>query len=137
MSKAKPLLIIIGILIVWKTLRTDWEVVAPYWSLDSGAGLRPRVAPYNIYLPISPFWDPPVPADAEPNARSWDELFPRGGAWGTTGPAVVRPNWYFIVVKMASGGIFLSCLFLGAKSIARRIRRNTEPRGDTVQRTAR
>lgn len=105
--RRKLLLIAIGFLVLWKLVRTDWVVSAPYWFGDPTKTSTPGGdhTTYDIFPPVSAIWHPPVPSDVQAGAATWDYLYPGGGAWGIEGPPVLRPHYELIAVKMVGAFI--------------------------------
>ena len=108
-------------LLVWKTIRTDWVVIVPWYTspeIASAWNTGEHDVPY--YPPISPLWNPPspqhdykLPGDADYHiAESWGKLL---GSWyatsssGPRGPGNLRPAYGVMAIK-----IFGVCLFLWA-----------------------
>ena len=85
-------LIILGLLVAWKLVRTDWLVSTPYEYMGNRSS-------YDVTAPVSPIWSPPVASDVESP--------PAGGAWGPTGPSIVRPNYPLSAIKVLAGLIIL------------------------------
>ena len=103
--------IIIGcitVLLVWKLIRTDWVVSAPYWFGDPTETLPGgEHSIYNVPLPVSPLWMPPKPSDPGIDTTDWKWLFPGGGAYGITGEPHLKINWLYVGFKLAAGSIIL------------------------------
>lgn len=109
-------------LLLWKLVRTDWVVSAPYWFGDPGKTSAPGGdhTTYDLHPPVRPIWSPPVPSDLETGATSWDSLYPGGGAWGIEGPPVARPDFVLIGVKILAAFIVTCPLLLLLHRVFRR-----------------
>lgn len=123
-TRWNPILIAIGILMLWKIARTDWIVSAPYWFGDPTKTAAPGGdhTTYDIFPPVSALWHPPVPSDVQAGATSWDYLYPGGGAWGIEGPPILRPHYELIAVK-----IFVAFIF--AYPVLRLLQRSLRKKG--------
>ncbi len=103
---------------MWKAVRADWLVEAPYHWWEKGSD---SYGIYPIELPIKPIWRSPQPNEINPYANNWDDIFPGGGAYGITGPPVLRPNWELIGAKLIGAFIIASLLGLVLPNLFRHL----------------
>ena len=112
-------------LLAWKTVRTDWIVVAPYWFGDpTKTSAGGEYTTYDYQPPISPLWHPPKPSELDPYAKDWEPFFPGGGAWSITGPPHLRVNWVSIGIKLFGAFVALYPTVLLLAYITRRLTNN-------------
>jgi len=90
---------VVGILLVWKVIRTDW-VVDYHYKVRQDQALVTET--YSIAPPLSPLWRPPQPSAMEHWATTWESLFPKDAhvAPGTLGKPRLHPYWLAIGVKL-------------------------------------
>jgi len=97
------LLLLLTLLLTWKLLRTDWIVLARFWSKSEGIVSIETFSP-----PVSPFWHPPKPHDIEPTATTWGHEKFFGIATPTEEPQLYI-NWPLMLIKLA-GVAGVGCL---------------------------
>jgi hypothetical protein len=124
MKPLRILTLVTIIFLVWKTIRTDWVVSAPYWFGDSDPPASSVFSTEHFYPPVRPLWSPPEPANVATGTKSWSDYFPGGGAYGITGDPVLRPNWLLMLVKYAGIVISIAILLLVVRLFQRLSRRS-------------
>lgn len=113
--KAKPLLLVLALLLVWKVIRADWIVECEYEVTDTDppVSVERYIASYTP--PASPLWNPPNPSSITGLAAStWGDwqFFAAGGAYGPTTEPTLRFHWQLSLAKIV--GVYLLVL-LGFK----------------------
>ena len=106
--------ILIGLLLSWKVVRTDWVLVVPYWvseHFDSGWGGRTGTFNKFLHVGVSPLWSPPSPQAAKGKRfEKWETVvqceFVASGAQGPSGEPCLRPNWLLMGVKVGTISLF-------------------------------
>ena len=113
--KAKPWLVVLAILLMWKVIRADWIVECEYAVADFHPPVSVVKSIESYTPPVSPLWNPPTPSlitgRASSTWRDW-EFFDAGGAYGPTSEPTLRIYWQLSLGKMA--GVYLLVL-LGFK----------------------
>jgi hypothetical protein len=113
--KAKPLLLVLVLLLVWKAIRADWIVECEWVVTDFHPPVSAEKFIASYTPPVSPLWNPPTPWSITGRATStWSdsEFFSgSGSSFPTTEPAL-RFNWQLSLAKIA--GVYLLVL-LGSK----------------------
>ena len=89
----RTILIVLGILVAWKTVRTDWIVICPWESYDDSPGSQWGLHDATYRPPVSPAWSPPDPVTSGILDFGSGNSFPRGTPW-------VRPYWELIGLKV-------------------------------------
>jgi|SRR6185503_6814023 len=122
------LLCVLAVLLVWKTIRTDWVVVAPYWFHDIDPPPSDVYTTTEYQPPVCPLWRPPQPHEVNPTAPNWEPFFPSGGNYGITGEPQLRVNWTLIGIKLVCAFAILYPTVVFLSYVARRIEKRASLR---------
>jgi hypothetical protein len=113
--KAKSLLLVLALLVVWKAIRADWIVECEWLAADFHPPVSAEKFIASYTPPVSPLWNPPTPSSITGRATStWSdsEFFSGSGSSFPTTEPVLRLNWQLSLTKIA--GVYLLVL-LGFK----------------------
>jgi hypothetical protein len=113
--KAKPLLLVLALLVMWKIVRADWIVECEYAVTDFHPPVSVEKSVESYTPPVSPLWNPPTPSSITGLASStWGDwrFFAAGGSYGPTTEPALRFHWQLSLAKIV--GVYLLVL-LGFK----------------------
>lgn len=121
-SRKNAITLLVGLLIVWKLLVTDWVVTTPYLYHDSDPPASDVYEVRTFHPEPSPIWNPPEPSDYAPTAKTWlhHHFFYMGGAGGPTAEPVLRVDYFAVVWKILAGLIVGLIGLLGVRKIVRK-----------------
>ena len=93
------LLWVIGILLTWKVIRTDWVVDFPY-QMRRDEGLVAET--YSMATSQCPVWNPPQPSMMMDWAKDWESFLPKPleEVPYTLGKPRLHPDWLTLGVKL-------------------------------------
>lgn len=84
-------------LFLWKTIRTDWVAIVPWYNPPGSWG---GSGSFNLtyYPPVSPAWNPP-----KPEYGSWSSNIEGKGARGSSH---LRPTYGVMAIKILGAYLF-------------------------------